>query len=62
MTFDWIEWSGGQCPVPATTMVRVQIRAISHDFAAKREPTMARGWRWDHRGSFGDIIAYQVVA
>jgi hypothetical protein len=59
---EWIEWKGGDCPVPPETVV---------DFLTKGEtptchwaaPGPAGDLRWSHifEGSGGDILAYKVI-
>lgn len=48
---DWIEWKGGECPVPADTLVCVRCR----DGYESSRPENACNWRW------GDVVAYRVV-
>ena len=54
----WIEWAGGECPVPPETRVAVQFRF---------EPGVDQGndravdLRWSHKGYDADIIAYRIV-
>lgn len=61
----WIEWSGGDCPVPRETIVKVRYRdelgpepsGNTRDwFMADR----ADAWRWSHMGNQHDIVAYRV--
>ncbi|HET6890493.1 MAG TPA: hypothetical protein VFH31_05275 [Pyrinomonadaceae bacterium] len=54
----WIEWSGGDCPVPdeARVEVRLRIGEIIGDIASE--------FMWGHEDddfSDGDILAYRVV-
>lgn len=58
----WVEWGGGECPVPAGVPVEVRLRG--------GWPNIMRGtaeeFRWGHLppGSLGypfDIVAYRVV-
>lgn len=54
---EWIEWKGGECPVPANTWVHVQCRN-------GYEPPwayFANRIKWDDRVSPWDIVAYRVV-
>jgi hypothetical protein len=51
----WIEWKGGDCPVAPGMLTRVKVRG-GDIFEA-----CAAGFRWDHRGSWRDIVAYRVV-
>lgn len=66
----WIDWAGGECPVPAKTLVEVRLRGAVINLEA--EP--AGYWaavpgddtpngidHWHHRGTANDIIAYRVV-
>ena len=50
----WIEWDGGDCPVPADTRVEVRL-CCGPEFK-----DVAESLRWDRRGE-GDIVAYRVV-
>lgn len=52
---EWIEWHGGDCPVPPDTMVECRRGdgIIIKDLAFK--------WRWHYRRIDTDIIAYRVV-
>ena len=52
----WIEWRGGECPVPAETLVWIKFR----DGSVTNYISKAEGWEWEHHGSVGDIIAYKV--
>jgi len=61
---DWIEWHGGECPVPPDTMVEVRYRSA---ILPKSGPDLARfeDWYWQPHevglaGSF-DIVAYRVI-
>jgi len=53
---DWIEWKGGECPVPPDTMVEVRNRSgvQSRDFAGY--------FRWDEIDNFIAIVAYRVIS
>lgn len=61
----WIEWTGGDCPVPYGTLVEVQHRHGGRYYDhALVEMSYAEDWahdphRWD---TDSDIIAYRVVA
>lgn len=52
---EWIEWKGGECPVPSRTPVEVRFRSggVFKDAAS--------GWRWDHTGQGGDLVAYRIA-
>ena len=52
---DWIEWKGGECPVPADTVVNVRFRN------GRESMSDACNWCWSHGGSSEDIVAYRVV-
>lgn len=52
----WLEWHGGECPVPPETMVKVRFR---DRFAA--EPRRAGLYEWGNTGLFGDIVEYCVA-
>jgi hypothetical protein len=55
----WIEWSGGECPVPPGTVVEVRFRNGNSD-----PDSNAEWWTWDwdcDRESTRDIVAYRVV-
>ena len=62
----WIEWGGGECPVPTGTLVDVKWRdgriddgipaKISHDL----DPSKRNAISWQHRGNSHDIIAYRL--
>lgn len=52
---DWIEWSGGTCPVAHTAKVAVLLRNGSEG------ELLARDFNWRHRGGPGDIVGYRVV-
>lgn len=52
----WLEWHGGECPVPPDTLVKIKLRS-----GAVMGPSCALGHRWDHHGTHGDIVEYCVV-
>jgi len=54
----WIAWTGGDCPVAPGDLVERRYR-YSPDFNRTAAP--ADMWRWDHRDSEFDIVAYRVV-
>lgn len=60
---DWINWGGGDCPVPAgATEVEVRYVADSDGEDAERMTgDHARGLSWAHAGGLGDIVAYRVL-
>lgn len=51
----WIEWHGGECPVPKGTLVDLRLRG-----GAVCAATVSCGWRWSRKGWDGDIVAYRV--
>lgn len=60
---EWIDWAGGECPVPPETIVEVKFRD-----GDETGPYNARLWgvhgklsNWDHAGEDYDIIAYRIV-
>lgn len=58
---DWIAWGGGECPVPAETMVQAQLAGDVNIHTVSSRATHARQWRWTNQGAPGDIIAYRIV-
>lgn len=61
---EWIEWNGGECPVPKGTKIDVKYRdgkvAINQFIQEGNYPIpAARFWVKDNHGS--DIIAYRIV-
>lgn len=54
----WIEWGGGECPVPIGTPVDVKHRDGG---VYVNKPALGdSNVRWSHVGSSGDIIAYRL--
>lgn len=51
----WIEWKGGEMPVPAGTKVDVKFRAGSQDCRD------AKDWYWFHHKVASDIVAYRLA-
>lgn len=60
---DWIEWNGGECPVPAGYTGRVEVRYIGDGEIVGEIMTadQARELRWKHVGRIGDVLAYRLV-
>ena len=56
---DWIEWKGGECPVPKGTMIQWRVRGGSEASLPTGSPAELRDWKHDGRGL--DIIAYRIV-
>lgn len=64
--YDWIDWGGGECPVPTGTLVDVKWRdgriddgipaKISHDL----DPSKRNAISWRHHGNSHDIISYRL--
>jgi len=54
---DWIEWSGGECPVDGNTLVRVKLRGGEY-----RSPDPASYFRWWHSGTVAAGLPYDIVA
>ena len=55
----WIEWKGGECPVPRGTWVELHLRDEMKPQGLKR---LASVIRWQHGlKADSDIIAYRVV-
>lgn len=54
----WIEWEGGECPVPCDTKVIVKFRDKSVEAA---DIQRADFWIWWHTTDDDDIIAYRLV-
>lgn len=55
----WIEWGGGECPVPARSLIQIRMRD-----GAESDARDALAWYWRHDEQCendGDIIAYRVV-
>lgn len=51
----WIEWGGGDCPVPENS--RVDIKFRDGDIGPEQSTT----WDWSHHGYLSDIIAYRII-
>lgn len=52
----WIEWDGGECPVPEDTVIDVRLRN------GEELLLQAALWcDWDHDDSAADIIAYRIA-
>lgn len=54
---DWIEWTGGDRPVPAHTKVITRLR----NGYTETIPTRASVYRWSHLDVDDDIVAYKIV-
>lgn len=54
----WIEWGGGECPVPGDTEVLIKCKSEgAWDFRSKQR---ADGVSWTHDDSALDVIAYRL--
>lgn len=53
----WIEWAGGECPVPAGIQHQVRLR----DGLVSEVDDCPETWSWDHEDGEGDIIAYRIA-
>lgn len=57
---EWIEWPGGECPLPPNTPVDVQFRCGE---TTESDAVEASEWDWTHgtgRNGEYDIIAYRI--
>lgn len=58
----WIEWAGGECPVPANQMVDIKFgpghTGKQYGDRMRQDPL---NWEWHHGKAPLDIIAYRVV-
>lgn len=55
---DWIEWHGGQCPLPAGTQFEYRLRN-----GGTGEPLWnPTAWNWGHDGGEYDIVAYRSLS
>jgi hypothetical protein len=52
----WIEWHGGECPVPSTVIIELRLR--DRTVYSSNCPV---SWCWKHRDAACDIIAYRIV-
>jgi hypothetical protein len=55
----WIEWKGGECPVPKDATVQVEYRGYSNSSIQSNHS--AGILEWNHLGIHDDIIKYRVV-
>ena len=53
---EWIEHHGGECPVPANTLIDVRWRNV----IGPENPICAGKYGWAHTGGAWDIIAYRI--
>lgn len=67
---EWIEWSGGKCPVDRGTLVDVKTRDGAYgtflfagsDLYLPESEGGAIAEDWSHDGSGGDIVSYRLVS
>lgn len=59
MADNWIEWNGGECPVPADALVEVKLRDTKIQGPWRGH---ADAWVWGHTDEDDDIVAYRVVS
>lgn len=52
----WIEWLGGECPIPDGQLVEIRFRNGDALVVA-----MAGAWQWWHSGKKYDVVAYREV-
>lgn len=52
----WIEWNGGECPVPSDTSVEVKFRC-----GLIKQAAPAKSYDWHHHDDGGDIVKYRAV-
>lgn len=59
----WIDWPGGECPVPVGTLVDVMYRdnEIMLGVEAGVEGGWAEDWSHDEYENTGDIIKYRLA-
>ncbi|ORM78327.1 hypothetical protein HA43_08255 [Pantoea eucrina] len=53
---DWIEWTGGKCPVNNRDIVDINLRGYG-EFTDR----VSGALMWEHSGGSADIIAYRVI-
>ena len=54
----WIQWNGGECPVPARTRVDIRFRRGGDECNRIAE---ALEWKHGKLGWWWDIVAYRIV-
>lgn len=57
---DWIDWHGGECPVPAETQVEVRFRR-GNVLSADAEYWGPPGCNWTHHDNEADIVAFRIL-
>lgn len=61
---DWIEWTGGECPVGMGVKVQVRYRGESRNEAKSNRPVSASNLRWNltaRSQKLRNIEEYRVV-
>jgi hypothetical protein len=53
----WIEWHGGECPVPVGRLVDLRFRTGEEAYSIAAEVLS-----WGHRKRNGDIVAYRIAS
>ena len=57
----WIEWHGGEMPVPVGTLIQVQHRR-GNEYVEPAGQFRSKDWSIDRENEFGaDIVAYRIV-
>jgi len=54
---EWIEWKGGECPIPDDALHQVCFR----DGVKSGIDDTPADWGWSHSGSSSDIVAYRLL-
>ncbi|MBD8181656.1 hypothetical protein IFU25_08065 [Pantoea agglomerans] len=54
---EWIEWGGGECPVPEGVKAEIKFR----DGDCAELDTWLDILEWRHKGYGSDIIAYRII-
>lgn len=60
----WIEWRGGECPVPEGTLIDVRFRDDQEAISVPAMIVLPQGRyakNWTHKGVNGDIVAYRLA-
>ncbi|MBD8260514.1 hypothetical protein [Pantoea agglomerans] len=58
---EWIEWGGGECPVPDCTIVEVRFRSGRQRRGAKAEEYIWTNGYGELSETGADIIAYRII-
>ena len=53
---EWVEWKGGECPLPGDVRVRVKFKD-----GIEGDDYPAGGWVWEHILGPDNIVAYRVL-